>query len=132
MLSSEAHKQSALMSSRLFGGVAAGAVIICDENLFAKTHFGDSLLYIDASLPPDEVLESITRHVQWIKSNPEKAPALSQKAQDIFRAKFRLDLSLTAIAEVPLLRNASSTMSPRADTSMIASATSATGFGVAC
>ncbi len=40
-----------MMSSRIFESSAAGAVIICNENPFARRHFGDSLLYIDTTLP---------------------------------------------------------------------------------
>ena len=47
VLSWPAHKEAELMSSRLSESVAAGALVISDENNFAKKFFGDSLLYID-------------------------------------------------------------------------------------
>ena len=43
----------------LFESLAGGAFIICDENPFAKRHFGDKLLYIDATLPTAEVFDSV-------------------------------------------------------------------------
>ena len=46
VLSSQAHKESELMSSRLFEGLAAGSVIIADENKFAHIHLVDTILYI--------------------------------------------------------------------------------------
>jgi hypothetical protein len=54
VLSSPAHRESEMMSCRIFESAAAGAVIICDENPFARRHFGDSLLYIDPSLPAED------------------------------------------------------------------------------
>ncbi len=59
VLSSAAHKDSELMSSRLFESIAAGAVIICDDNPFAQRHFGDTLLYVDCTLPADETAQQV-------------------------------------------------------------------------
>ncbi len=97
VLSSESHKDAEMMSNRLFEGLAAGAVIIADENPFARAHFGDTLLYIDTTLPPRKVTEAIRIHVEWIRKNPKDALALARRAQDIFKAKFTLDRSLETI-----------------------------------
>lgn len=97
VLSSKAHKESALMSNRLFEAAAAGALAICDENPFAKKHFGDSVLYIDTSLPSDQVVRQIRDHLAWIKSHPQDALNLAQRAQAIFNEKFRLNISLAEI-----------------------------------
>ncbi len=97
VLSSDAHKQSELMSNRLFESLAAGAFIICDENAFARRYFGDKLLYIDATLPTSEVFETVNRHVRWVKDNAAEALAMSRDAQVIFRQRFSLDKSLTSI-----------------------------------
>lgn len=99
VLSSEAHQQSELMSSRLFESLAAGAVIICNENLFARRFFGETLLYIDTSLPADESYAEVRSHIHWIKSNPAKALELAQRAQRIFRGEFTLDGQLKALYE---------------------------------
>lgn len=105
VLSSEAHQQSELMSSRLFESLAAGAVIICNENLFARRFFGDTLLYIDTGLPADETYAQVQSHIDWIKSKPKKALELAQKAQEIFRREFTLDSQLKAIyQELPARR----------------------------
>ena len=96
-LSSDAHKDSELMSNRLFESLAGGAVIICDENPFAKRHFGDTLLYIDASAPTDEVFAAVQKHVKWINDNPEQAMKMARDAQAIFRERFSLDKSLINI-----------------------------------
>ena len=97
VLSSQAHAQSEMMSSRIFESSAAGAVIICNENPFARRHFGDSLLYIDTTLPVKETYRQVESHLDWIKSEPTKALELARRAQSIFRENFRLDTCLERI-----------------------------------
>jgi hypothetical protein len=90
VLSSAAHKSSELMSNRLFESIAAGALIICDENKFASRFFGDSLLYIDSRCSVEKIFEDIQKHLAWAKENPEQALAKIAKAQEIFKQKFTL------------------------------------------
>jgi hypothetical protein len=97
VLSSQAHVRSEMMSSRIFESSAAGAVIICNENAFARRHFGDALLYIDTTLPPQETFFQVQSHLAWIKAEPKKALGLAKLAQNIFREKFRLDTCLERI-----------------------------------
>ncbi len=97
VLSSDAHKDAALMSNRLFEALAAGAVIICDENAFARTHFGNTLLYVDMRDEPSDVAERIIAHARWVEANPAEAVAMAAAAQAIFRERFSLDLSLRQI-----------------------------------
>lgn len=97
VLSSQAHKDSGLMSNRLFESVAAGALIICDENQFATKFFGDSLLYIDSRCSAEQILVDITRHIDWALKHPDQALAMIGKAQDIFRQKFTLTRSLSEL-----------------------------------
>jgi hypothetical protein len=99
VLSSQAHRDSALMSNRLFESVAAGALVICDENNFATKFFGDSLLYIDSRCSDDKIFEDIQTHIAWAKANPEKALAMVAKAQAIFREKFTLKKNLSQLYE---------------------------------
>ncbi len=96
-LSSAAHQESELMSNRLFEGLAAGAVTICDENHFAKRFFGDTLLYVDTRNSPEDTASQIGAHLDWIESNPDCAVGLARRAQEIFRSKFTLDRSLEEI-----------------------------------
>jgi hypothetical protein len=90
VLSSAAHKESALMSNRLFESIAAGALVICDENPFAARHFGDALLYIDSRCSEDRIEQDIRRHLQWAQDNPQQALEKIARAQAIFREKFTL------------------------------------------
>jgi len=79
-----------MMSCRIFESAAAGAVIICEENAFARRHFGDSLLYIDTTLTPEETYGQVQSHLAWIKSEPDKA-ILSDllTVADVFVQNFR-------------------------------------------
>jgi len=97
VLSSQAHKESELMSNRLFESVAAGALVICDENNFGQKHFGDSLLYIDTRCSVEETCKAIEEHLMWVKNNPDEALAMAVKAQEIFQKKFTLKKSLIAL-----------------------------------
>jgi hypothetical protein len=96
-LSSAAHQESELMSSRLFESVAAGAVTICDENPFAQRFFGDTVLYIDTKTSPQDTASQVTHHLNWISANPSSAIELANRAQEIFRDRFTLDRCLDRI-----------------------------------
>lgn len=95
VLSSQAHKESELMSNRLFESVAAGALVICDENKFAKKYFGESLLYIDSRCPVGKIRDDIENHLAWATNNPDKALAIIKKSQEIFMSKFALKKNLS-------------------------------------
>lgn len=90
VLSSAAHKASGIMSNRLFESIAAGALVICDENPWAVKHFEDSLLYIDTRCSVDETVIQIKNHLNWAKQNKELALRKVQRAQEIFSSKFSL------------------------------------------
>lgn len=97
VLSSQAHKDSGLMSNRLFESIAAGALVICDENPFARKFFGDSLLYVDGRCSADQLVEDILRHLEWARENPAGALERIARAQDIFCSRFTLINSLRDI-----------------------------------
>jgi hypothetical protein len=97
VLSSEAHRQSELMSSRLFESLAAGAVIISDDNPFACRFFGKTLLYIDSTLDTEATYAQVKFHLDWIRSNPAEARELAKQAQEIFLKDFALDHCLQRI-----------------------------------
>jgi hypothetical protein len=99
VLSSAAHKEAGIMSNRLFETVAAGALVICDENRFAKRHFGDCLLYIDSRDPAEKIVADIRRHLGWAQANPSDALDKIAQAQDIFRQGFSLIQNLRTLYE---------------------------------
>jgi len=120
VLSSQPHKDAELMSSRLFESVAAGALIICDENPFAKKNFGDTLLYVDTTSSTSELVASIRAHLDWAHANPSAALDKISRAQNIFREHFSLTKGLQAIyeglperkKELSLLQNPASASQP--------------------
>ncbi len=95
VLSSQAHKDSELMSNRLFESLAAGALVICDENNFARKFFGESLLYIDSRCSIEQICDDIENHLIWAKKNHFEALTMIKKAQEIFRQKFSLKKNLS-------------------------------------
>lgn len=95
VLSSPAHKDAELMSNRLFESVAAGALIICDENNFARKFFGDALLYIDGRCTVEQICSDVQTHLLWARTNPKDALAKAVKAQQIFISHFTLRRNLT-------------------------------------
>lgn len=99
VLSSQAHKDSGLMSNRLFEGIAAGALIICDENPWAKLHFGDSLLYIDTRASAEKITQDIRQHIEWAQTYPEHALAKIERAQQRFKTHYNLIRNLTDLYE---------------------------------
>jgi hypothetical protein len=99
VLSSPAHMAAGLMSNRLFESTAAGAVVICDGNAFARRHFGDSLLYVDTDCSVEETFRQVCAHLYWISTHRTEATDLARRAQDIFKERFRLDSSLRQLYE---------------------------------
>lgn len=99
VFSSDAHRESELMSNRLFESLAAGAVIICDGNPFARRHFGDHLLYVDSLAPKETVRAQILAHLDWIRREPAAALAKACAAQAVFKERFTLDRSLISLYE---------------------------------
>lgn len=90
VLSSQAHRDSELMSNRLFETIAAGTLVICDENPFARRFFGDSLLYIDSRSSMEQIYTDITAHLNWINSHPDEALSKIAQAQALFSEHYSL------------------------------------------
>lgn len=99
VLSSQAHKEAGIMSNRLFETIAAGALVICDENPFAKRFFGDCLLYIDSRDPVEKIVGDIRAHLDWAQANPAEAIAKIERSQEIFRQGFSLIQNLRTLYE---------------------------------
>ena len=97
VFSSDAHKESELMSNRLFESLAAGAIIICDDNPFARRYLGDTLLYVDTTESLENVAKQIITHHTWIQAHPKEALQMARAAQAIFKERFTLDRSLSIL-----------------------------------
>jgi len=99
VFSSDAHRESELMSMRLFESLAAGAVVISDEHKFIRDNFGDTVLYVDHAESEEDVAAQVLSHISWIKKNPDEAKALAMRAQNIFIEKYSLELQLKQLIE---------------------------------
>lgn len=91
ILHSQEHLQSATPTARIFEAIAANTIIISDKHEFVIDNFGDNILYIDVDVSAQEMFDQIERHVQWIKTNPDKAREMAQRCHDIFLEKFTME-----------------------------------------
>ena len=97
VFSSDAHKQSSIMSSRLFESAAAGALIISDSHPFVQKHFKDSVLYVDTTQDTKSTAAQIEKHIDWANNNPTEALNLAKQSQQIFKDNFLLSSCISNI-----------------------------------
>lgn len=88
------HMLAGIPTNRIAESIAAGAIVICDENLFVKKYFGDTVLYIDALAQSDSIYKQIRQHVTWIQNNPAEAEKKARAAFDILMREFAIENSL--------------------------------------
>ena len=105
VLHSETHLKHKIPSGRIFEGAAASAVIICDRNKFVMDNFGDSVLYVDESLPAQKLFNQIDAHMKWIRDHKEEALKMARRAHQIFEEKFTLEQHLLEFLEYHQNRN---------------------------
>ena len=84
ILHSDIHNSVGIPSPRIFEAAAASTAIISDENSFVKEQFGDSVFYIDVSLPAEAIYKQIQNHMTSILADPEKALEMAARAHQIF------------------------------------------------
>lgn len=82
-LSSNAHLRSGVMTSRLFEGAAAGALVFADANSFVRRNFANETIPIDISGNPEKDAGRIAEALRYYNAHPKeayaKAEALQQK-----------------------------------------------------
>jgi hypothetical protein len=82
-LSSNAHLRSGVMTSRLFEGAAAGALVFADANSFVRSNFADETVPIDITGDPEKDAGRIAEALRHYNAYPDeayaKADALQQK-----------------------------------------------------
>lgn len=82
-LSSNAHLRSGVMTSRLFEGAAAGALVFADANSFVRHNFDDETVPIDITGNPEKDAARIAEALRYFNAHPneayEKAKALQRK-----------------------------------------------------
>lgn len=99
---SNIHNEEGIPSARIFEAAAASALIISDENSFVKQHFGDSVFYIDTSLPAEEIFSQIQEHLKAIDENPEAAIEMAKRSHEIFIEKFTMEDQLLLLKKMHL------------------------------
>ena len=93
VVSSDNHVKDEIISNRLFEALAAGALIIADQNPAVKRLIGENCLYIDTS-DQDKSFIQIVKHLDWIENNKEAALEMASRAQKIFNEKLSVKVCL--------------------------------------
>jgi hypothetical protein len=92
VLHSQAHRESSVVSTRIFQAAAAKTVIISDDNSWIVENFGDSVLTFPYHYGDDQWNYSqIRQHIEWIKENPEEALLKAKESHRLFVENFSLD-----------------------------------------
>ena len=99
VLSSSAHRDSAVVSTRIFQACAARAIIISDDNPFIARHFGDAVLTFPYSSDPHQAFEHIRTLIEWIERHPVEAAEKAERAHRIFASRFSLDQEIRYLVE---------------------------------
>ncbi|XSG85246.1 MAG: glycosyltransferase family protein [Methylohalobius sp. ZOD2] len=97
VLSSDQHRASGVVSTRIFQACAAGSIVISDRNPFVEMHFGDAVLYFDYGASNRETANNILAQVRWIEENWKAAREKAARARDIFARHFALENEVRAI-----------------------------------
>ena len=110
-LNSPAHNAVGSVSNRTYEAAAAGAIIISDDNPYVRKYFGDSVFYIDTTLPEAIQIEKIKEILDFIKNNQEKAYLMACKSQEIFVKNLALDEQVSGL--IPYVEKQKSLMSDK-------------------
>lgn len=99
VISSDAHRECHAATNRLYESLAAGAVIIADDNEFVRQQFGDNVLRFEYSDDPEDNARNIYDLYQWIIKNPQEAQEKAAAAQKIYLEKFKLEKLIADLIE---------------------------------
>lgn len=91
------HCEAGTPSLRIFEIAASGAVAICQEHPFIRGAFGDSVLYLKSLEDIPRAAAEVSEHMQWIRSNPDSAAALSRRAHAVFSRNFTFEQLLAGV-----------------------------------
>lgn len=96
-LSSNAHLRSGIMSSRLFEGAAAGALVFADENPFTRKYFADETVPIEITGNPTKDANNIKEKLRYYNENPEEGFAIAKALQDKYINGYMLHNQLLGV-----------------------------------
>ncbi|GGW82302.1 glycosyltransferase family protein [Alteromonas halophila] len=99
VLSSQQHRDSALVSTRIFQACAAGTVIITDKNPFIERHFGSKVYYFEYGETPKQTAENLLAVVASVKANWQQAKDNARACQAIFLEQFALEKEIAALCD---------------------------------
>lgn len=99
VLSSKAHRESSVVSTRLFQACAARTIIISDDNPFVTEQFGDAVLSFPYSPNPQRTFDHIAALMEWIETHPEEAKQKAERAHHIFASRFSLDQEIRYLVD---------------------------------
>lgn len=91
VLSSDAHRKSGVVSTRIFQACAARTVIITDDNPFIEKFFGDSVITFRYSSCAEDNLHQIEEAFRWICANPDAARKKAESAYQLFHKQYALE-----------------------------------------
>ena len=93
-LLSDEHYRDDVISNRVFEVVSVGAIAICPDIPWLRRHFGDSLYYIDQSLPQPYFVRQILLRREEIYRDPAAAAEKARHAREIFERHFAAEVLL--------------------------------------
>lgn len=93
-LSSDAHIEDGIATSRVFELIAAGTLPICDENPFFKKYFSNKVLYVSGN--QSDKARQIINHYNWAIENQHKVRNMIDNLQTLMKKKFDLSNQIKA------------------------------------
>ena len=96
VLSTVSHIRNEVCSMRIFEGIAAGVPIICDDNPFFRTWFGDNVWYVQGDTIQEQ-FESIQTHVTYFHTHEDDVITKVKKCREIFIRHFSFDVQFQNI-----------------------------------
>lgn len=105
-LSSNAHLRSEVMTSRLFEGAAAGALVMADGNGFVERYFADVTVPIEITGEASKDGAKIIAALQHYNNNPDEAFKLAKALQDRYIDSYMLHKQLLGVYQQYVLNEA--------------------------
>jgi phosphoglycerol transferase len=93
-LLSEEHCRDDIISNRIFEIASVGALAICSDIPWLRRNFGDSLYYVDQSLPHASLVRQILLRREEIYRDPAAAVEKARCAREIFERRFAAEILL--------------------------------------
>ena len=93
-LLADLHLKDDVISNRIFEIASVGAIAICPEMMWLRRNFGDSVYYVDQSLPYKYLVQQILRRRDEIYANPVAAIEKARRARKIFEDRFAAEVLL--------------------------------------